>query len=310
MPARRHLRTAAAVVLAATVTALLPVAAADAATQAPRTVNGTKGNGLTISDGTPYVVMNGTRVDFGVIVRDLAWNPSGTKAAFVDGSGNLDVANANGSGRVTVAKNPGGGQTWSHPTWQVAPADKPDGVVAKDNLIFAVGKAGVTRLETVPATDHDGTPKLLPLEHYSGDGVLPLPTTYNTWPDAGGPVGSSVYENTRTGDVYVRDDYIRQQGGALLAGSEPALSPNGEEVVFVRSIAGHDHIFEAALNTAKPVARDLTPHGTSYYTEPTWSPNGATIAFRTPTGTDTIPATGTHTPVQVSTYTGLAAYRG
>src|SRR5207248_2008147 len=36
--------------------------------------------GLTISDGTRHVVVNGKSIDFGTIVRDLAWNPSGSKA--------------------------------------------------------------------------------------------------------------------------------------------------------------------------------------------------------------------------------------
>ena len=301
-------RTAAAIVLTAAVTALLPTVA-NAATRAPATVNGTKGNGLTISDGTQYVVMNGTRVNFGTIVRDLAWNPSGSKAAFVDGNGNLDVANANGSDRVTVARNPGHGTTWSHPTWQVAPAVKDDGIRAKDNLIFASEQSGTVRLETVAATGHDAAPQPLALNHYSGDGEKPLPLTGNTWPSAAGGYGSSVYENTHTGEVYIRDDYLRQQGGALVQGSEPALSPNGDEVVFVRSVAGHDHIFVETFGATKNTVKDLTPHGTSYYTEPTWSANGATIAFRTPNGTDTMPANGSHAPVQVSTYTGLAAYR-
>jgi phosphosulfolactate phosphohydrolase-like enzyme len=45
------------------------------------------------------------------------------------------------------------------------------------------------------------------------------------------------------------------------------------------------------------------------YTEPAFSPNGKTIAFRAPNGTYTIPATGSHKPAKASSYTGLAAYR-
>jgi Tol biopolymer transport system component len=253
--------------------------------------------------------MNGTRVNFGTDVRDLAWNPSGTKAAFIDSLGNLDVANPNGSGRVVVAKNPGG-QTWSHPTWQVAKADPANQIPAKDNLIFVASKNGTTRLETVSATAHNSKPALLTLDHYAGEGQSALPMTGNTWPNAGGAYGTIVYDNTHSGEVYIRDDYIRQQGGAVVRGSEPALSPNGEEIVFVRSVGGHDHIFEETFTSSKPVVQDLTPHATSNYTEPAFSPNGASIAFRTPTGVDIVLDHGRGGPVKVSSYTGLPAYRG
>jgi Tol biopolymer transport system component len=302
----RTRRTAAAITLAAAVTALIP-AAANAAS-ADSVLNGTRGNSLTISTGATYVVMNGTKVDFGVHVRDLAWNPDGSKAAFIDGAGNLEVANANGTGRHIVAVNPGK-QTWSHPTWQVAKADRANQVPAKNNIIFAASKSGVSRLERISATAYHGTPKTLSLGNYSGEGSTINPTTGNAWPSGGGGYGTAAYENTHNGDVYIRDDYLRQQGGVIAHGSEPALSPSGDEVVFVRSVGGHDHLFVKDLIGNAP-AKDITPHATSDYTEPTWSPNGRTIAFRTPTGIDTIAANGTGAPVKVSGYTGLPAYRG
>jgi len=308
MSARRSRRTAAAIVLAAAATALIPTLA-NAATPAAgpaKILNGTKGNGLTISNGSQWVTMNGTRVNFHTDVRDLAWNPAGTKAAFIDGAGNLETADANGTDRVVVAKHPAG-QTFSHPTWQVAPADKRDGVAAKDNLVLVATAKGVDRLERISATAHHGTPTLLPLNHYNGAGNPNLPQTGNTWPSAGGSYGTIVYANTHTGDVYLRDDYLRQQGGAITKGSEPALSPNGEEVVFVRSVDGHDHLFEENLNTE--AVKDLTPYATTNYTEPTFSPNGQTIAFVAPSGIYTIPANGSHRPVGTSSYTGLPAYR-
>ena len=307
----RTRRIAAALTVTAALTAVLPglVSSASAATVHPAAANGTKGTSLTISTGSPYVVMNGTTVDFGVDVRDLSWSPNGQQAAFIDGSGNLDVANPNGTGRRIVAANPGN-QVWSHPTWQVAPADSRDGVQAKDNLFFAVSKKGVTRLEGVSATANHGTPYLLTLGHEAGPGVAQNPLTGNAWPSAAGEYGTAVYENTGNGEVYIRDDYIRQQGAALVRGSEPALSPNGEEVVFVRSVGGHDHIFEESFDTQHPVAKDLTPHATGNDTEPTWSPDGLTIAFRTATGTDVVPANGSKAPVQLTSYVGLAAFRG
>ena len=299
----RRAAVASAIALTAAATALLSTSAY--ATTA-HTVNGTKGNGLTISNGTKYVVMNGTRVNFGVLVRDLAWSPDGKKAAFVDGQGNLEVANANATGRHIVAVNPGH-QTWSHPTWQVTKTDTADGIPAKDNLILTVDKAGSTSLKRISATAYHGKPTTLSLSPYFGKGSSTVPTTGNTWANAGGSYGTIAYENTHTGEVYLRDDYLRQQGGPVTKGSQPALSPDDEEIVFVRSVKGHDHIFVS--DTQGKHAKDLTPHATGNDTEPTWSANGKTIAFRTSTGTDTVPANGSKAPARVSTYTGLAAYR-
>lgn len=275
-------------------------------------VNGTAHTGLTISDGTRYVVMNGTRVDFGTQVRDLSWSPSGAKAAFIDGAGDLAVSNPDGSGRTTVAKNPGG-QTWSHPTWQVRAAHSQDGQPALNNIFFAANAGGTSRLYGVAATAHDGTPKVLTLGHESGEDVKSLPQTGNTWPSAAGSYGAAAYANPGTGEVYIRDDYLRQQGADLTPGSEPAMSPakgnDSEDIVFVRSVGGHDHLFVEHATNNGPTYKDLTPAATTNYAEPAWSPDGRTIAARTPAGIVTLPADGSTAPVKVSGYQGLPAYR-
>lgn len=295
-----------------TPTPTAPPAGTSAPTAAPQhpVLNGTAHNGLTISDGTRYVVMNGTRVDFGTAVRDLAWSPDGRKAAFIDGAGNLAVADPNGSGRVTVARNPGG-QNWSHPTWQVTGYDAVPELSHRRNIFFAVRKNGVTELDGVPASAVNGTPKKLPLSTESGEGVTPLPQTGNAWPSAGGTHGSAVYANAGTGEVFIRDEYLRQGGGVLTHGSQPAMSHGDpEEVVFVRSVGGHDHLFLEHLTDSGPVFRDLTPNATTDYTEPAWSLDDGTIAARTPAGIVTLSPKGSGAPKLVSTYTGLPSYRG
>jgi hypothetical protein len=289
-------------------TTAAPASGGGTATAAP-VANGTAGNGLTISDGSRWVVMNGTRVDFGTQVWDLSWSPDGTRAAFVDGAGDLVVSRPDGGGRVVVARHTGAA-AWSHPTWQVAKADEADGLPAKDNLIFASGAGASAVLETVPATAVDGTPKRLPLGGYSGPGTHVPPQSGNSWPDAAGSAGTSVYENA-AGEVYIRDDNLRQQGGALAAGSQPALAPGDEDsVVFVRSVAGHDHLMLSTDgDDGKRTVTDLTPGATTDYTAPAFSPDGSTVAARVPGGIATVPVRG-GAPVRVSGYPGTPAYRG
>ncbi|MFJ5608044.1 hypothetical protein ACIQCJ_01395 [Streptomyces sp. NPDC093221] len=272
-------------------------------------LNGTAHSGLTISDGTRYVVMNGTRVDFGTEVRDLAWSPNGAKAAFIDGDGDLAVSDPDGSGRVIVARNPGD-QNWSHPTWQVRAKDPQNGLPALDNILFAGRRGGTARLYGVPATAHGGTPKVLSLNHESDENVKPLPQTGNVWPSSAGKYGTAVYANTGDGNVYIRDDYLRQQGYALTPGSEPAIGPTEDDgIVFVRSVGGHDHLFLETPHDGAPVYKDLTPRATTDYTEPAFEPNGRTVVARTPNGIVRLPVDGSQAPVKVSDYVGLPAYR-
>lgn len=288
-----------------------PAASTSPKSTSPKsTLNGTAHNGLTISDGSRFVVMNGTRVDFGTAVRDLTWSPDGSKAAFVDGDGDLVVSNPDGSSRTVVAKNPGD-ENWSHPTWQVRKADADYGLSPMNNLLFAARKDGISRLYGVPAGSRNAEPTVLSLGSEAGENVKPLPQTGNVWPSGGGTYGNSVYANNGDGQVYVRDDNVRQMGSAITQGSEPASAPSDDGgFVFVRSVGGHDHLFRETSTSKGPTIKDLTPNATTDYTEPAFSADGRTIAARTPDGIVTLPADGSQAPVKVSGYVGLPAYRG
>ncbi|MFF4342766.1 hypothetical protein ACFY00_22905 [Kitasatospora sp. NPDC001540] len=315
-PSRTAAPTASASPSAATTTGAATSAPGTATPSAPAqpptqpvkaALNLTRGTGLTISTGTNTVLMDGGAVDFGTVVRDLAWSPDGKRAAFVDGNGNLETSDPDGSHQTVVAEAPSG-VTWSHPTWQVFTPNAEENstyLKPKNNLQFTADDHGTLRILSVPA--QGGTPAPIHLNGPSDDTPTPIPQTGNLWPNVGNRIGSSVYANKDDGQVYIRDEYLRQEGMAVAKGSQPDRDEEGD-IVFVRSVAGHSHLFTKGSDYRAP-ERDLTPQATVDYTEPAFSPDGKTIAFRAPDGIYTVPAKG-GTPTKVSDTVGLPAYRG
>ncbi|NUR60233.1 MAG: hypothetical protein HOV87_16465 [Catenulispora sp.] len=290
------------------------------ASSAPVALNATGGTGVVVADGTGKVLMNGKAVDFGTAVHDPAFSPDGKKVAFIDGGGNLVVANADGSGRVEVARN-ADGQKWSHPTWQVTPADqyRP----ARDIIFFASSAKGGT-LWQVQGVEHDGKPTTLGLIGYFDPQEVPPPATGNVWPSASGKFGTAVYEhdNGSSSDLYVRDDYLRQQGGLVIKNAaEPdfvlvggsASSEGDPEVVFVRQVNGHQHVFVSPVQTStggqSPVPHDVTPNATADCSMPALSPDGKTVAYSTAAGVFTVSVKGSAAPKQVTDIPGFPTFR-
>jgi hypothetical protein len=240
--------------------------------------------------------------------------------AFIDGGGNLVVANADGSGRTEAARNPGG-EKWSHPTWRTTKADTQINRPARNNIFFASTAGGGTLWE-VPMDAHDAQPKQLSLNGYAGRFEVMPPQAGNLWPSAAGMYGSAVYEHddTSSSDVYVRDEFLRQQGGLVIKdAAEPdyvligGSDSGAPEVVFVRKVGGHEHVFIQTIQTStgggKVAARDLTPNATTDCTEPAISPDGKTVAFSTSSEVEIVPTDGSGAPKQVTNVPGFPAFR-
>ncbi|GAA2083198.1 hypothetical protein GCM10009759_01120 [Kitasatospora saccharophila] len=280
-----------------------PGSAAPTSSAAPAkagTLNRTAGTKLTVSTGTSTVLMDGRSVDFGTVVRDLAWSPDGKHAAFVDGNGNLETSDPDGGHKTVVAKAPSG-TTWSHPTWQVFGPDEVHG--AGTYLLFTADDKKSLRLMSAEAKAN-GTVEELHLGDSEG---ADIPQTGNQWPYSNGLSGMTVYANKDDGQVYFHDVVSRTNGGAIGKGSQPALADEGA-LVFVRSAKGHSHIFASPGDENADQQIDLTPDATVDYTEPAISHDGKTVAFRGPDGVYTVPFTGGK-PEKVTDTVGLPAYR-
>ena len=295
----------------------------DSSSSSVSTLNATAG-GLTVATGEDStILMNGHAINFGTKVIDPAWSPDGSHVVFIDGGGNLVVANADGTGKTEAARNPGG-QNWSHPTWQTTQADPKDNLPERDAIFFAETVSGVSTLWKVPTNAHDAQPQQLTLNGESGPSAVPPPKTGNLWPSGGGKYGSAVYEHDNGGssDVYIRDDFLRQQGGlAIKDAAEPdfvlvggsATTEGTPEIVFVRKVSGHAHVFVTTTQTSvggsNSTPRDLTPNVSTDCSYPALSPDGKTVAFSTPSGVETISVTGSGTPKQVTSVPGFPAFR-
>ncbi|MFD7643059.1 hypothetical protein ACFV4P_20665 [Kitasatospora sp. NPDC059795] len=264
-------------------------------------LNKTAGTKLTVSTGTNTVLMDGKAVDFGTVVRDLAWSPDGKHAAFVDGSGNLEISDPDGGHKTVVAKAPSG-TTWSHPTWQVYGPDEPHG--AGTFLLFTADDKKALRLLSVEAK---ANAKPEPLRVGDSEDQKPLPDTGNLWPNSAGQAGMTVYANKNDNQVYYHDVLSRTNGGVLTKGSQPAIADDGE-LVFVRSSNGHSHIFAVAKEQGSKEV-DLTPDATADYTQPVISHDGKNVAFRGPDGIYTVSVKGGKAE-KVTDTVGLPAYRG
>ncbi|GAA1957986.1 cell wall-binding repeat-containing protein [Catenulispora subtropica] len=275
---------------------------------------------LTISDGTASVSVNGRSVHFSGAVTDAAWAPDGSRLAYIDGDGQLAVADAAG-GDVRVLTSGAGAR--SHPTWE-------DG---GSEIVFAQVVNGASELLSVDANGLTmGKPTVAePVEEaqrVAGANSAP-DAAFTQWdpahPDAPA-VNKLVYQHADPSgpQVWILDRNTRGPAGVKVTeGSSPSVAPDGHAVAFVDAAGQIETValpvpFDAQGHP-QPVLTKVTTGGTAY-SHLTWSADSTTIAAEgmSPGATrdqdqakdvETVAADGKSAPVVVRSTPGVPSYQ-
>lgn len=230
--------------------ALLPLGAASASVSGQNGVVAyISGLDVTTTGASPIVISG---------AKDPAWSADGTKVAYVDASGNLQVCTASScSAQQLVA----GGV--SEPAW--SPTGAQLAYVKGDDVwtIDANGSNATNRTNSAGAQNSSPT--------WSPDGMK---IAYDAI--SGGTRQLHTMSPDGTGQAVL-------DTGALSANNlEPNYSPDGTKIAFQSDRSVRPQIFTATTSGATPTR--ITTSSSEDDTAPTWSPDGSKIAFARTSG--------------------------
>ena len=308
--ARRPLALTATIATSVAAAAGMIAPAAHATTASPNGIanltlsgnwGGTAGGTATVG-GTKYAVSGAPKAN------DLAWSPTGARAAWIDPTDGAVMAGVPGGAAQMIAPAAANGTTRSHPAWidggsQVVWSESSKGANGGYAMLMSAYGDGLQ-------TDGNGSPSVRIL--------LQVPNADLTHPDA---VGSTLVfeQDTSTGNqIRVMD--LSKPGSVpytVANGTSPSLAPNGATVAYVNVWTPPQTTTQPATNlftvpSANTGGALATPHQVTARTgampslqNPVWTPDGGSLVFQygSPGSWDTMSvpanaaATTTFTPI-------------